>query len=444
MTNSIFLYTGGAERLIVDACVGLQDRGHKVTIYTSHCDKSHCFEEVKDGTLNVIVGGNTIVPPNIGGRFAILCAILRQIHLTINLLLSGASEYDVFIIDQLSAAVPLLRLFNHRVMFYCHFPDQLLSPPGGILKKLYRIPFDAFESWSTGISEVIVVNSKFTRSVFKRTFRWISRVPDVIYPSVDTSVSFDKNNDEEALAAVRGTPVLLSVNRFGRSKDIGLAIDSYNKAPTAKAEALLVLAGGYDQRVRENVEYLKELQKKCDSYGLSHVTIWPQDKFVIPKGTKVVFLPSVSTNVKNTLLNQARLLLYTPQYEHFGIVPIEAMLASTPVLATDTGGPLETVVEGETGWNRPANGLQWAGVIEEALKLTPEKRAQIGIKGVKRVKQEFSIDKMALEFEKSAQNAADTEKTDLLPYICLSIVLLVVVLLYGRLLINPSIDRLQK
>lgn len=40
---------GGAERLVVDAAVGLQKRGHTVTIFTSHCDRSHCFEEARDG-----------------------------------------------------------------------------------------------------------------------------------------------------------------------------------------------------------------------------------------------------------------------------------------------------------------------------------------------------------------------------------------------------------
>lgn len=40
---------GGAERLIVDAAVGLQELGHKVTIFTSHCDPQHCFEEARDG-----------------------------------------------------------------------------------------------------------------------------------------------------------------------------------------------------------------------------------------------------------------------------------------------------------------------------------------------------------------------------------------------------------
>lgn len=40
---------GGAERLVVDAAVGLQERGHKVVIFTNHCDPEHCFDECRDG-----------------------------------------------------------------------------------------------------------------------------------------------------------------------------------------------------------------------------------------------------------------------------------------------------------------------------------------------------------------------------------------------------------
>ena len=43
-------------------------------------------------------------------------------------------------------------------------------------------------------------------------------------------------------------------------------------------------------------------------------------------------------------------LLYTPDREHFGIVPCEAMAMGCPVLAVATGGPLETVVHGSTGF----------------------------------------------------------------------------------------------
>ena len=42
---------GGAERLVIDAAVGLKDRGHRVTIFTSHCDPAHCFDEARDRKL---------------------------------------------------------------------------------------------------------------------------------------------------------------------------------------------------------------------------------------------------------------------------------------------------------------------------------------------------------------------------------------------------------
>lgn len=41
---------GGAERLVVDAALGLQKLGHEVVIYTSHHDPNHCFDETRDGT----------------------------------------------------------------------------------------------------------------------------------------------------------------------------------------------------------------------------------------------------------------------------------------------------------------------------------------------------------------------------------------------------------
>jgi alpha-1,3/alpha-1,6-mannosyltransferase len=53
--NIIFFHPdlgiGGAERLIIDAAVGLQNLGHKVTIFTSHRDPQHCFDEARDGTF---------------------------------------------------------------------------------------------------------------------------------------------------------------------------------------------------------------------------------------------------------------------------------------------------------------------------------------------------------------------------------------------------------
>ena len=46
---------GGAERLVVDVAVGLQQLGHSVDIYKSYHDPKHCFEETRDGALIEIV-----------------------------------------------------------------------------------------------------------------------------------------------------------------------------------------------------------------------------------------------------------------------------------------------------------------------------------------------------------------------------------------------------
>lgn len=53
--NIVFVHPdlgiGGAERLIIDAAVGLQNLGHNVTMFTSYCDPGHAFEETQDGEL---------------------------------------------------------------------------------------------------------------------------------------------------------------------------------------------------------------------------------------------------------------------------------------------------------------------------------------------------------------------------------------------------------
>jgi alpha-1,3/alpha-1,6-mannosyltransferase len=54
---------------------------------------------------------------------------------------------------------------------------------------MYRLPFDWVEGATTGLSDAIVVNSLFTKSVFKDAFPGIDKVPDVIYPCVDVKAS---------------------------------------------------------------------------------------------------------------------------------------------------------------------------------------------------------------------------------------------------------------
>lgn len=59
--------------------------------------------------------------------------------------------------------------------------------------------------------------------------------------------------------------------------------------------------------------------------------------------------PRTPHRQRTLLLAACVAVIYTPQNEHFGIVPLEAMAARRPVVACNNGGPLESVVDGTTG-----------------------------------------------------------------------------------------------
>lgn len=156
--------------------------------------------------------------------------------------------------------------------------------------------------------------------------------------------------------------------------------------------------GGYDERVPENVQHHAELVRLTDELGLASETAKEWDK---SSSAHVVFLLSVPDALKDGLLRSTRLLVYTPAGEHFGIVPLEAMLRGTPVLAADTGGPVETVVDGETGWLRdPARPELWTAVMDVVLNDGDDKaRAAMAAAGRRRVRERFGADGMAETLE---------------------------------------------
>jgi hypothetical protein len=160
----------------------------------------------------------------------------------------------------------------HQVIFYCHFPDLLLSTRSSVLHSLYRLPLDWAEQTSTGAADCILVNSKFTRGgamklkamvimrqlypcnlpdllnpvlctrnrgvndgvayassagVFAETFRRLQRrgiVPGVLYPAVDIPSAEQLAADRQRAAApelaqlLGGSGCFLSINRFERKK----------------------------------------------------------------------------------------------------------------------------------------------------------------------------------------------------------------------------------
>lgn len=483
---------GGAEKLVVDAALSLQNLGHEVVIFTSHHDARHCFEPTRDGTLKVQVM-HTHIPRSVLGSFHLPCAILQQLSLVWQLILAvmlfnypgtlprfiatrltsspPIPGFDLFFFDQLPAGIPWLKiLLATRVLYYCHFPDKEIgnsiamqkahargeSGPS-ILRRLYRLPFDLYEEGMTDYADKILVNSKFTSAQFTTSFFRLRRQPRVCYPGVEVA-QFERARVAEAVAKLQheaeamGDPIrasiarlcadearttLLSINRFEAKKNVALALEAFALAQKERAATAvagdkplrLVLVGGYDKRVGDNVATLKELVAQAGELGLSCVVMsYHRQTFETPSTApsadelgraSVVVLPSLPMALIHTLLlnGATRMLLYTPTDEHFGIVPLEAMACGVPVLATNTGGPTETVIDlslssdGEptldtgTGLLRHASAPIWAVSIGALLRLSDEQRQKVAEAAKRRVREQFSTDVMSLALEQACYDA---------------------------------------
>ncbi|XP_021895032.1 alpha-1,3/1,6-mannosyltransferase ALG2 isoform X2 [Carica papaya] len=328
------------------------------------------------GIFAVTVYG-AFLPRHVFYRLHAICAYLRCIFVALCVLLKWQS-FDVVLVDQVSVVIPLLKLRKSvKVVFYCHFPDLLLAQHTTPLRRLYRKPIDFIEEMTTGMADMILVNSSFTASTFANTFKHLHArgiQPSVLYPAVNVD-QFD-----EPLSYKLN---FLSINRFERKKNIELAVSAFAMLHTPKgdvlknhnlADATLTVAGGYDKRLRENVEYLEELKSLAEQQGVSD---------------QVNFITSCSTAERNALLSECLCVIYTPKDEHFGIVPLEAMAAGKPVIACNSGGPVETVKNGVTGYLCDPTSQEFALVMAKFME-DPEIAKSMGGKARQHVRESFS------------------------------------------------------
>ncbi|KAJ1561347.1 Alpha-1,3-mannosyltransferase-like protein [Cladochytrium tenue] len=417
---------GGAERLVVDAATQLQSRGHSVQIFTSHHDPAHCFKETRDGTLAVKVYGDWL-PRSFFGKGYIVFAILRSLWLALCIMFLENTQESVLFIDQLSVSIPLLRFTRTKILFYCHFPDKLLSSRESLLKKLYRIPIDIVEELTTAMADTIVVNSRFTQGVFTESFNMIKLQPAVLYPGIRVA-AYDRqvdSTDTDVQLILSDKKRIVSLNRFERKKSINLAIEAFAivKSKLSSDRLQLVVGGGYDHRVRENVEYHRELNKLASTLGLTTATVWRnattakspesshQSSDPTPSEADVLFIPSFTEPQRTYLLKSATACLYTPSREHFGIVPVEAMLARVPVVAADTGGPTESILDGVTGFLRTPDPAEFAGAVMQILG-DPAAAARMGATARSRVLSEFTLDVFGQKLEQILDATVNMDNTD--------------------------------
>ncbi|HHY07154.1 MAG TPA: glycosyltransferase family 4 protein [Corynebacteriales bacterium] len=105
------------------------------------------------------------------------------------------------------------------------------------------------------------------------------------------------------------------------------------------------------------------------------------------------------------LLSDADLAILPSRYEPFGIVALEAAAAGIPIVAAETGGLVNIVQDGTTGWTYPSGRIEeMVETIDSALQDTAarEKRPQL----IKKQLDNFSWPKVADQTEEVYTEAA--------------------------------------
>ncbi|MEU6404794.1 glycosyltransferase [Streptomyces sp. NPDC046985] len=123
---------------------------------------------------------------------------------------------------------------------------------------------------------------------------------------------------------------LLSCGRLVRRKGYDEAIRALALVPNAE----LLVAGGPPPELLHTEPEAERLRDVAAEAGVAD---------------RVRLLGAVEPARMPALIRAADLVLCTPAYEPFGIVPLEAMACAVPVVATDVGGHRDSVADGRTG-----------------------------------------------------------------------------------------------
>jgi alpha-1,3/alpha-1,6-mannosyltransferase len=368
---------GGAERLVVDAALYLQQAGHRVTLFTGHHDPAYAFEATRCGTLDVRTF-RFPVPPHVGQRFRAYCALARMSYLAARLALGG--RFDVIFCDLVPHVIPLMRLLTSaRIVYYCHYPDKYLPntpEERNVVFRAYRWLIERLEQTGIRDADRILVNSHFTAARLRRAYPCLKSASiEVVYPGVDLELYRDERRREA------GGVTLVSINRLVPFKNIRLAVEALALARTALAPDLfrrvrLVLIGAYDARLGESRAVLADLRASVARLDLAE---------------HVVFKLSCSEAERLEVLSDCRCLVYTPDEEHFGYGPVEAMAAGRAAIAVRSGGPMETVIDGETGLLCEPTAPAFAAAMVKLIR-DPAEAERLGRAGRKRARESFSLE----------------------------------------------------
>ena len=332
------LPSGGAKRALYDHVKYLVSSGHEIDVFVPETANESFL------SLAELVNNFKVFPVKTGFLRSLIyfklnpetpsndLISLKELELTEKNIAThiNGGDYDVVLSEQdrFTMSPFLLKYIKIPSVYYCQQPlrnDKILEEvsndiesPNFIRKKMkYRDLNNTFkiDIINARHARYIVANSYFSRESILRTYGLNSFVS---YLGIDTDIFKPLN-----------IPV----------EDFVLSVGSCT--PTK----------GYDFTVRSLALINKQIRPKFIIVSNYSPVEWKNyiENLANKLGVELTILDLVNDEELTELYNKAKIVIYAPYLEPFGLIPIESMSCGTPVVAVKEGGVRETVLHNETG-----------------------------------------------------------------------------------------------
>jgi glycosyltransferase involved in cell wall biosynthesis len=232
-------------------------------------------------------------------------------------------------------------------------------------------------------ARVTVTCSRYVLEEFTRTW-FSSREVVVVHNGVPLNSTVIRDSGpgvREEFGVAPDTPLVLMVSRLQWWKGVHVFIDAASSIAKANPNVQFIIVGAPLFGLEE--DYPTLLREQIVRLGLQ----------------RRVRLAGYRSDVGRFFAAADIVVHSSIDPEPFGMVLIEAMAASKPVIASDLGGPREIVEDGRTGILVPPGRPEELGLAILRLVTDPKRRAQMGEAGARRVHSCFSAQQMVKRLE---------------------------------------------
>ncbi|MCX6983440.1 MAG: glycosyltransferase [Lentisphaerae bacterium] len=203
---------------------------------------------------------------------------------------------------------------------------------------------------NASFAKLILANSYFSREAILNAYGMNSFVS---YLGVDTEIFHPLRLQKENY--------VLSVGSCGSAKGYDFIVNSLSHIDSKLHPKFIIISNAVDARWKH---YLEQLAKQ--------------------KGVEMEIKVLVRDEELVQFYNKAKLFLYAPYLEPFGLAPLEAMACGTPVIAVKEGGVRESVVHNEIGLLTERDEHMFAEAVTELL-LDEKKRQSMSQRAIEAI-----------------------------------------------------------